>query len=563
MAAWEGQIVAAKRRLNELTPIGRLPSEMLAETFLHRSAGWSTGDQSWIEVSHVCHRWREIALDCPALWGHIYTHTSAWTRELLLRSKQAALDVIISENDEINREDIIHLLVHHLHRMRSINWGLYYNPLDGSDLPRVAPFLRSVTLHNDELDEYGPSTTPFDKIEALPLTHLELVCAPVSWTSNLFRPTLTHLTFRLPSDFPQPVDCNMSEVLGLLRSMPSLQILELANVLPDAGRARVGPDAYVHFTQLRLLNIEASAATMRYFLEHVSFSKDAEITIEYSDLELDHENMEQSMRLLASRFASDSRSKNPVRPLQSLYCARNVAEAWTIDRGLEALSQKHARNAAATKLLQGVHHTLAVRAVDLPFEHSGAFFEMFCRSLPLAETSSAFIDIEGMGDTQWRSAYQSMPHLRELGVTGSSSCHTSLIDLLATVLAATDGALCPSHSNLPVYMFPKLEVLLIRGLHLPLASTDNLGSRGHHLLDTYAKVLRDRSDAGHQLSSLVLVGGSNILQQDVDKFLGTVKEVHCDCISTETSLGPIHMSIPSLTLDDKVRLFVVRPGSRR
>lgn len=581
MTAWEGQIVAAKRRLNELTLIGRLPSEMLAEVFMHRSAGWHTGDRTWIQVSHICHRWRETALNCPALWGQIYTHTPEWTRELLLRSKQAALDVVIPDEDYID-EEVISLVLGQLHRMRFIDWSRFY-PLEDSSYPRVAPLLRSVALCSDEVDERELSATPFDKIEAPPLTYLEIAYIPVSWTSSLFQPTLTHLTFRLHPESPRLADCNMSEVLGLLRTMPCLQSLGLANVLPEFDGASIGADVHACFSQLRLLDLEAPASTMRYFLEHVSFFKNADISIEFSDFELDHENMEQCMRLLASRIVSDNCSKDPIRPLQSLLYSRNAAKAWTIDQGVDALSRYHCIIPAM--LLQGVRPTLSVRATNLSPSRSEAFFEMLCLSLPLAEVSSAFIFIEGMGDTQWRSAYESMPHLRELGVAGPSSCHTPLIESLATVLAAANDAPRSPHSNLPVYMFPKLEVLLIRGLQLPTLDADGLNPRRPHHLDAYAKVLRDRSDAGHQLSRLALTDGTGVFQQDVDKLRDVVKEVHCDRVLLEVPLeytvsshllkieparlcglrleaGLAHKDLPSLTFDDKVRLFVVRPISR-
>ncbi|KAI0045364.1 hypothetical protein FA95DRAFT_1476973, partial [Auriscalpium vulgare] len=91
-------------RLNALTPIARLPSEILARIFSFAAraepipGGYSTSPASkrmgWIKVTHVCHYWREVALAHPALWERVsFSIGPEWTEELLARSKGAPIIV--------------------------------------------------------------------------------------------------------------------------------------------------------------------------------------------------------------------------------------------------------------------------------------------------------------------------------------------------------------------------------------------------------------------------------------------------------------------------------------
>ena len=86
-----------KYRRNALAPISRLPHETLAEIFSLLSFPADYYEyvpyMKWICVTHVCHRWREVALYFPYLWNHInFTHlTLAGATEILARAKMSPL----------------------------------------------------------------------------------------------------------------------------------------------------------------------------------------------------------------------------------------------------------------------------------------------------------------------------------------------------------------------------------------------------------------------------------------------------------------------------------------
>ncbi|KAF8267390.1 hypothetical protein EI94DRAFT_1924775 [Lactarius quietus] len=122
----EESSLASKRRRNALSPISSLPTKVIVIIFsyfrlpshsvstisslpdeviddLFRSCrlpgtpppGRSPDHRSlaWLRVAHVCHRWREIALNYPLFWSHVdFTNlTLAGAREILARAKNAPL----------------------------------------------------------------------------------------------------------------------------------------------------------------------------------------------------------------------------------------------------------------------------------------------------------------------------------------------------------------------------------------------------------------------------------------------------------------------------------------
>ena len=82
-------------RCNALAPVWALPPEVIITilSFLHLPGSPPDPRLTWLRVAHVCHQWREIALDLPLFWSHIdFTNlTSAGAAEILTRAKKAPL----------------------------------------------------------------------------------------------------------------------------------------------------------------------------------------------------------------------------------------------------------------------------------------------------------------------------------------------------------------------------------------------------------------------------------------------------------------------------------------
>ena len=98
----EGIIRTLKHRRNALAPISSLPTEVIEVifSFLHvpGTSSPSTLDGkpdhlAWLRVAHVCHQWREIAVNRPHFWSHIDFNavSSAGATEILARAKTVPL----------------------------------------------------------------------------------------------------------------------------------------------------------------------------------------------------------------------------------------------------------------------------------------------------------------------------------------------------------------------------------------------------------------------------------------------------------------------------------------
>jgi hypothetical protein len=96
----EESIRALKTCRNTYSPVSSLPPEVFAAIFSYLclpgvpSLGGNPGKNlARLHISHVCHQWREIALNQPLLWSHINfdTLSSAGATEILVRAKSVPL----------------------------------------------------------------------------------------------------------------------------------------------------------------------------------------------------------------------------------------------------------------------------------------------------------------------------------------------------------------------------------------------------------------------------------------------------------------------------------------
>ncbi|KAA1475012.1 hypothetical protein DENSPDRAFT_883238 [Dentipellis sp. KUC8613] len=94
-----------QRQRNALNPTYKLPVEILARVFhfcaLDDTPFWRRStvrmylpyySLGWIRLTHVCHRWRTVALDNPGLWANLsFGIGPRWFEEMLARAKTRPL----------------------------------------------------------------------------------------------------------------------------------------------------------------------------------------------------------------------------------------------------------------------------------------------------------------------------------------------------------------------------------------------------------------------------------------------------------------------------------------
>jgi hypothetical protein len=245
----EESIRALKRRRNALSPVSSLPPEMFADIFsllCIPSTSSPDGNTDYhlarLSVSHVCHRWREIALNQPLLWNHVdFTNLSmTGAAEVLVRAKSAPLYLEASVSgdrwDDARFSAFLKELqacVPHIYHLKTCAESAFlHGILEGLVLP--APTLEYISLSSRLEDQRRRMWTSipdtlFDNFTPR-LSCLELCNCNISWKSSLLK-GLKHLEILTQSADERP---ELAVWLDALDEMQQLTSLTLHSASPIA-----------------------------------------------------------------------------------------------------------------------------------------------------------------------------------------------------------------------------------------------------------------------------------------------------------------------------------------
>jgi len=271
-----------KSRRNAIVPVSRLPPETLVEIFsLLRFAvddPECVSYPEWICVTHVCRRWREIALHSSYLWNHInFTKlTLDGFTQILARAKMSPIHV--EANITPRRKEWFNALRKqleaHISHTRHLNIsGEFQTVLERLVSP--APALVSLSLRTSS-HPYSWSERECIKIQdslfngtAPKLTRLELLGYSIGWRSPLFK-GLQNLKIRTPSARVMPT---LEDWLAALNEMRQLKTLILHGATPAASIDNPHtpePQRTVTLPSLTHFNITASARNCTLALAHLA-----------------------------------------------------------------------------------------------------------------------------------------------------------------------------------------------------------------------------------------------------------------------------------------------------
>ena len=115
----DAAIFSMLTRRNTLVPISILPAEILARIFHFNAFSptqpWSpTLRLGWVYVTHVCRRWRQVALDNSMLWTYFLAYPTNKDRiaERLSRARNRPLVIDLSRS--IMRKETFSLFTPHI-----------------------------------------------------------------------------------------------------------------------------------------------------------------------------------------------------------------------------------------------------------------------------------------------------------------------------------------------------------------------------------------------------------------------------------------------------------------
>ncbi|KAF9241051.1 hypothetical protein BU15DRAFT_45227, partial [Melanogaster broomeanus] len=285
-------ICALLTQRNALSPVSRLPHEILATIFLYQAYSFyqdprysgTWGAPPWANVSYICRHWRDVALNTSSLWSFLFVSPPRWTKELLSRTNMLPLRIRINVRYWA-REEMIFLeqVTTDVTRIQDLSLKLPRNLTEGifSKLSTTpAPLLHTLRLFVTQTDTESALVpdTLFSR-ETPALRTLELYRCHVPWSSPIFT-ALTTLRLRDIASSSQPT---ITEILAMLRHMSDLAHLYLENALPSAEDTLDSwdslPSECFDLPHLSCLALVAPFSTVVVFLSNVTVPLKTEVRL--------------------------------------------------------------------------------------------------------------------------------------------------------------------------------------------------------------------------------------------------------------------------------------------
>jgi hypothetical protein len=334
--------------------IFRLPPEImdLIFSYLYLAPGLKSCDRlGWLNIAHVCHHWRDIALNQPRFWSciDITSLTLAGANEMLVRSKNAPLHLVANfyryYRDHERLDAVREQLKAHISHLQSLN--IYSHPLPLSQtLVRLtgspAPALESLSLcARRELRRGREATlapleippTIFDSM-APRLIRLELDNCYISWSAPLLR-GLRHLRLLYRDDAERP---DLQSWRDAMYELSRLESLDLHAATPSAPQIITPIREPVKFTlpSLTRLRLSDSANCCALALSHLVLPSLAWLHIEVSSSHLHGDDIQ----IMLPLFVLSAHGHQDTMPLQSMVvdvCSHRIdIILWTVpDAGMD------------------------------------------------------------------------------------------------------------------------------------------------------------------------------------------------------------------------------------
>jgi hypothetical protein len=240
-------------------PPGRLPDHPL----------------SWLHVTHICHQWREIALDYPVFWNHVdFTNlTSAGAAETLARAKNSLL--YLEARNPIGRWDDARINAFKKELQNRVS-QICHLSIDAEPFCLLS-VLEGLTSPAPTL-EYLSLSQPDEPLGSLPhaffggatprLSSLKLYNLNIGWESPLLK-GLRHLEIHAPSAF---VWSNVSQWLNALGEMSQLEklVLHSSSLMANPLQSPLDIQRSVSLPSLTHMDISAAAGNCVLALSYLS-----------------------------------------------------------------------------------------------------------------------------------------------------------------------------------------------------------------------------------------------------------------------------------------------------
>lgn len=500
-----------RRRLNAFAPVSRLPTELLVEIFkLHVEASitakWQLGKLGsafdYILYSHVCHRWRDVAIATPRLWTTIIVADKAYVAEMLTRTRKLPLDLhLMTLFSRYLGEEFIEsqrMVFAQLKRVRRVEVaeteGYPWNPplVDGR-----APILRDVGFTH--VGREGADAWVGGIVRQASIEEVDISAAFNGMRSLLFRPSLTRLTCavlltRGLAGLP---------ILDALATMPLLEDLRLnglVEVLLEPTGTAVRSIDLPKLASLMITGTEmVSCAEL---LDSMRFPSTARVLIQVAQFE-DEDDPTPLCTNIATRFAGqDYGGYGPLQMFSTVSLSVKVDYKTVPEYRIRCWTAFYPADRFNS-------HTEDLPPPSLDVTYIGGdnpwFFTKFLGALP--DTSSIkSLYLRNIGKYVQPLYCKTLSGLRQLCINEDSSER-----ILEVLVARTFTPAEPRNGRL---IFPELEVLRLENLKFRTRQS----FRKVSLRVAYGNMLKARKQAGVPVQQLVLVHCRGVDARDVADF---------------------------------------------
>ena len=271
--------------MNARIPINRLPVETLIMIFKHATSDIGseytranldrnrhsqyTNHRGLLTITHICQRWREVALGTPNFWTSIDLRNIAKTNVFLERSRELPLLLRLSSvRDTVAscKQGVSYPTCFHERRIRRLEF------LDVESYAKLTSCWPTCPIRPECIIIASPIVqylNPVFYIRPLPRetgrSLQALAITPIiDWLPSNPFPKITHLYFSFKTHAHTSIRVSADDILSLIRHAPMLESLHLSSFLNAAGTP-IGPpldDEPIEPEHLRSLTMSNSSSTV-------------------------------------------------------------------------------------------------------------------------------------------------------------------------------------------------------------------------------------------------------------------------------------------------------------
>ncbi|TFY70827.1 hypothetical protein EVG20_g2175 [Dentipellis fragilis] len=235
---------------NEASPAACLCADVLAYIFTllqEPFPGWSLDyvwrpdSLSWIAVSQVCHRWREIALEVAGLWSTILWSSQQSCKEFLRRSQDAPIQaaLCIAGNSDVQAAQLVMGNLHRIERLHMRGPQIFdVFPYMSAEAPLLEMLILGSSNYRPRRKGHARvdddvSSSLFAGGSPSRLRMLALTGIPICADSPLFSEKLIWLELHGPETVFLSASLSLASFIEVLCHLPLLEKLVLDNILAD------------------------------------------------------------------------------------------------------------------------------------------------------------------------------------------------------------------------------------------------------------------------------------------------------------------------------------------